>query len=1490
MSKHKFNLNFAIIIGINNYQSGIKELETAVPDAIKLAEILQKQHDALKPQYQAQNKYEVQLFLNQRAGLKQLNQLIADFKQGQIPLDRGKVTVTENDRLLFYFAGHGIALDALENQEGPVGYLIPQDAISGDSSTYLPMQELHDALNSLPCRHMLAILDCCFAGVFRWASLKREIVPKVKVYKERYDRFISDRAWQVITSAADDQTALDSLGSRGMVTEGNEVHSPFAKALFDGLFGKGADLNKDGIITATELYLYLRDQVEILTENNYKRQTPGLCPLKKHDKGEFIFLSSEFDRNNLEDAPPLNLENNPYRGLESYDEKHSHLFFGREEQIKKLYQKVVANNQKLTLVLGASGTGKSSLVKAGLIPKLRKDKTWFILPPFRPGESPFKSLNNALESVKQPLIAASSTTTPSRLLTPAEESLANWFNNHPQAKLLVVIDQFEELITLCKSDKEREQFEQLIKNAITKYADKIHVVITLRLDFEAQLQNSVLEKFWNDETRFVVPPMSQNEFREVIEKPALEKVIYFDPPSLVDDLINEVVQMPGALPLLSFTLSELYLKYLQERRDNRALTKEDYEQLGRVVGSLTKRANQEYDHLIQENPAYENTVQQVMLRMISLQGRESARRQVPKSELVYANEEENKRVQRIIKCFSEARLIVEGSNSQGEPYVEPAHDALVQGWVKLQEWIKQEQQNLPLQRRLTLAVLEWKTKKQSQDRQEAKFLWNADPYLDVLNKILNSSDNWLNQVETEFVKCSTNLREKNRRIRMGLVATAFSFISIFSFIQWKQNQEAQSINLSVSSKTLFAADQQIEALVEAIKSGKKLKSVVIPEASTTHQVVTTLYQLVYSSIEYNRLQEEKGFYRASFSPDGKMLVSVSQDNIIQLWSLDGKKLKKNFTSNLSSVDSINFSPNGKMLALAGNNDNFIEFWNLDGEDKPRTLKGKLSKTNSVSFSPDGTMLALGSNDGIIQLWNLDSNEVKTFTTNLKINSVSFSPDGTMLALGSNDGIIQLWDFRSNEIKNFNSKYKIKNVSFSPDGTMLASVSTGIIQLWSIQTGEKIGAGRELVGDVDWVSRVSFSQDGKMLASGGYNGIIKIWDTETGKELLSIQGSRGRTGASIMDITFSPNGKMLASVDDDKFIKLWNLNGENKSKMLKGQLSKIRNISFSPNGKMLALAGDDKFIELWNLDGQDKPRKLQLQVSKIRSIGFSPNGKMLALAGDDKFIELRNLDEQYEQYQPGKLLGHKSRVNSISFSPDGKMLASASDDQTIKLWSLDRNKEPTTLKGHSNLVNFVSFSPDGNFLASSSKDHTIKLWRLKDNKEVWSKKIGSGSGGQTWWVGFSPDSTILASVGSYNFIQLWNLDGNEFRRLRGNLSNINSVAFSPDSKMLASVETTEDSVGKAEESVIKFLNLEGLEFNRLKSQFVDINTISFSPDGKLLAVGVEDGTVILHNLDLDNLLRRGCHWIRDYLRNNPNVSEVDRHLCDDVPPITTNPEN
>ncbi|MDJ0595674.1 MAG: caspase family protein [Pleurocapsa sp. MO_226.B13] len=1177
MFKHNFNRNFAIIIGINNYQNGIRKLETAVPDARKLAEIIKKQHHYLKDKYQKQNKYEVQLLLDEQANLDELKQLIEDFKQKQIPLDNEKVTVTKDDRLLFYFAGHGIALDALENQEGPVGYLIPQDATSGYSSTYLAMQDLHDALNALPCRHMLAILDCCFAGAFRWSSLKREILPKVKVYKERYDRFISDAAWQVITSAADDQKALDSLGRRGIVTEGNEVHSPFAKALFDALRGEaneGADLNKDGIITATELYLYLRDKVEILTENNYKRQTPSLCPLRKHKKGEFIFLLPDFDRDKLDDAPPLKVENNPYKGLQSYDETDSKLFFGREESIKELREQVVSNKQAFTIVLGASGIGKSSLVKAGLIPNLRnsQEHQFKILDPMRPGESPLNSLaqvclpitdedaaqtmsyikqlsedlkkkkhdlenlirkynnpNSELLQVVEQLtlrddlldiehlkftdelqqslqdIFSRNNDTEKQLVNqwinnfkkrkqlheqlkkPIEDLskalkqdthlitiIKSWSNSHSNTKLLLPVDQFEELITLCKSNEEREQFQKSILNAIAKYPDKIHVVITLRLDFEAQFQNSVLQDFWNDNTRFVVPPMTQDELREVIEKPALEKVVFFEPPSLVDELINEVVQMPGALPLLSFTLSELYLKYSGDRtRDNRALTKDDYEDLGRVVGSITKRANQEYEKLVGEDPAYKDTVRRVMLRMISLQGGELARRQVPKSELEYTDDRENDRVQTVIKRFSEARLIVEGSNFHSQPYVEPAHDALVLGWDKLLSWKQdqKEQENLILQRQLTAVAQDWKNQQPEkfnwnatpydwfqqlgQRNQHLGLLWNANPRLDLLKKVLNSqTDKWFNKVEVEFVRCSVRKRRSNTIVRWSIASAVIMGSVIFSAVIWLQLQRTELREKATRSQTLLSTNPIDGLVLEIQATGQNLSLLRLPWEKMLNPVQSSLYDAVEVAREQNLLKgHEDQVYSVAISPDGQTIASGGKDRTVRLWDKRGNPIGQPFREHEDSV-------------------------------------------NSVAFSPDGEIIASASSDGKVRLWDTRGNTISVFRGHEgSVNSVVFSPDGKFIVSGSRDKTVRLWDIQGNPIGNPFRWHEnwVTSVAFSPNGEIIASASDdGTVRLWDIQ-GNPIG--NPFRGHDGWVTEVTFSPNGEIIASGGQDGTVRLWDIQ-----------------------------------------------------------------------------------------------------------------------------------------------------------------------------------------------------------------------------------------------------------------------------------------------------------------------------------------------------------------------------------------------------------
>ena len=265
-----FQRSIAIIIGIDAYDHGIPTLRTAVNDARRLADVLARQHG-----------YEVTTLVDGGATRARLVELLTH----ELP-----TRITADDRVILYFAGHGVAIDG---HDGPNGYLLPVDAHRGDESTYLTMPLVHDALLALPCRHLLVVLDSCFSGAFRWGTTRDvPAVPEV-VHRERYERFVRDPAWQVITSAAQDQTALDQLvtGTLGG-RDGDGDHSPFAVALFEGLGGLGDIMppnGGDGLITATELYVYIEDRLQLATIEARRRQTPRLWPLAKHEKGEFVF-------------------------------------------------------------------------------------------------------------------------------------------------------------------------------------------------------------------------------------------------------------------------------------------------------------------------------------------------------------------------------------------------------------------------------------------------------------------------------------------------------------------------------------------------------------------------------------------------------------------------------------------------------------------------------------------------------------------------------------------------------------------------------------------------------------------------------------------------------------------------------------------------------------------------------------------------------------------------------------------------------------------------------------------------------------------------------------------------------------------------------------------------------------------------------------------------------------------------------------------------
>ena len=676
-------------------------------------------------------------------------------------------------------------------------------------------------------------------------------------------------------------------------------------------------------------------------------------------------------------------------------------------------------------------------------------------------------------------------------------------------------------------------------------------------------------------------------------------------------------------------------------------------------------------------------------------------------------------------------------------------------------------------------------------------------------------------------------------LRSLLLGTTMAFIvaiigGIFAWRERKQSELIQAQSLTEYSLFLLREHKELDASIQGIKAGKILLNQQMSDLeSPVLNVMKVLDLALNQGREKNSLEDHDGeVLSISFSPDGKTLASGGLDYSIRLWNVETGKKISTIQRDGGTIKSLSFSPNGKTLAFGGN-DETIKLWDVKIGKEIKTFNGRhLDTVNGLSFSPDGKILASGSDDQTIKLWDVETGkEISTFKGHTGgIMDVSFSPDGKILASGSDDQTIKLWD---------------------------------------VNTGKET---RTPLKHTEPVFTVAFSRDGKTLASGGKDKKITLWDLKTGKKSHTLEGHDNY----VYSLDFGSDGKTLASSSSDNTIKLWNLKTHKPIETLYGHDDTVKQVRFSPDGKILASGSWDSTIKLWDLAKELTP-SLQGHDSSVYNVSFSPDRKTVASGSSDDTIKLWNVKTRQEI---STLKGHNGLVLSVNFSPDGKTLASGSDDKTIKLWNVETRQEIGTLKGHKGVVNSVNFSSDGKTLASGGADNTIKLWNVETRQEIGTLK---GHNGLVLSVNFSPDGKTLASGGADNIIKLWNVkkrqENNAFTG-KGHEKAVNSVSFSPDGKTLAS-----GSLDKT----IKFWNVKtGKEIPILRTHQSGVYSVNFSPDGKTLASGSDDKTIKLWNVPpnnnyekLDNLMKKSCNWIRNYLQNNPQVSNRDQHLCDGI---------
>lgn len=1459
-----FGRSLAVVVGIDEYRHGIPRLTSARRDAIRLAEVLEELHG-----------FEY-LLLTEDVTLDRLIHLL----DRELPEEQGP-----EDRLLFYFAGHGIARDS---DQGLAGFLLPQDAHPGPDHrhTLLAMDRLKSSLEALPCRHLLVVLDCCFAGAFRWSMTREvEMVPEV-VHRELYERFVGQPAWQVLTSAAHDQRANDVLWGLGHRDEA-AGHSPFARALFEGLAG-AADLvppEGDGLITATELFLYLRDRVETLTEAEGRPQTPGLWSLLEYDRGEYVFEVPD-RRPDLPPAPDLDEAANPYRGLETYEAQHEALFFGRERLLEQLAAAVPT--QPLTVILGASGTGKSSLVRAGLLPlfERRGSTPWLLLGPLRPGRHPMAAFSEALgpSGVGPPTGSGHGA---------VEAFVERLLKQAATERLLIFVDQYEELQTQCRSQGEARQFEELLAGILGAEPERVRVVLTVRSDFEASLAEGALEELWDD-ARVVVPPMTHDELRRVILGPASRRVLFFESDALVEELVEEVLRMPGALPLLSFTLQQLYWRYLESGRTDRTLNRADYEGLGKLAGAVSHRAEEEYRNLVEKQGAVVRaTLRRVMLRMVDLRGVEPTRRRVPLAELDYASGEENLRVEKVLDRFLLARLIVRGRDSEGRAYVEPAHEKLIVAWQRLRRWIVEEDENLTLLRRLTQASEEW-----SGGEENPKLLWDREPRVGQLRELRESPSGALNALESRFARAAIGRhRTIQRRTRLGLTFSGLFLVAVAAFFFFQRNQARSQRDLSRAQSLAARAvaiqsesrQDEVAALVALrayrlnLQSGREIMSEV------DDALRTVLREPYFSYVFEDRANAIQAL---EFSPDGHYVATAGRESRIRLWPVADPRGSRIDLEGPEFLMGLTLAQGGRTLVGIGTE---LVLWDLgqptpqEGVRIPGFPQGPFF---DVKASTDGERIAVIGWKGVLHIADLAEHDapIRTLDGGFRgqdntrdfispfILHVRWHPREDRVLSTDYDGRVFAWDLREEhpepEMLTQLEGTFVHDLAISPEGRSLALAGhLDVLQLYELET--KASLDIQATGENEGWRAVSFSPDGQWIVASGGDDRIYLWQLQSLRqgELAPEAILEGHT-RGIYDLAVRPDGKMLASGGAGGMMRLWDLERTDPSFVeLAHTDEQATQLSLCDKGRWATSARSDGTIQLWDLDSLSLADEVEAhgapnrepQWEEIRALDFDPTCRFLASGGEDRWLKLWGLDGDRLSLLGAVWDPTCKAFKRLAVAPDGRSLAVGCEVGTVRLWNVEDPTSPVLhFEGVADtsrrfeLIRGIAFHPQGNKLVSGSGDGIIKQWDLRQSPvrvtEVWRPSAPEGWE-RIYSLAYSPDGEVVASGHFDGAINLWREGESVPRRINGHEALVWSLAFTPDGKQLVSAGRDGDiSVWDLEDSTKPPLLLRHHGNN-------DVRAVAVEPDGRHILSAGEDGRIVRSLLATEELAAIVCDKVR-----------------------------